>query len=222
MEQSEIINLWKAHEQKLEQALSINRTYAQEVLKLKTKSVLSSMNPIKIFTILAGCVWIIPGGIVVTNLFVFAYPKISHFFLYSAAIQLVLTAIAVVIYLYQLVLIQQVDISENVVTTQKKLAYLKSSTLWSARVLFLQLPVWTTFYLSETMIRSGNIPYIVINGFVTMLFAALAIWLFININYRNKEKKWFKLLFEGREWTPIIDSIGFYREIEEFSFETKI
>ena len=39
MEHTEILNLWKSYDQKLEQALSINKATAQDVLKLKTKSV---------------------------------------------------------------------------------------------------------------------------------------------------------------------------------------
>ena len=114
MEHTEILNLWKSYDQKLEQALSINKATAQDVLKLKTKSVLASMKPIKLFTLLVGCVWVMLGSVIITNLFMYAYDKVSHFFIYSAAIQLILTTIAIAIYLYQLVVIQQVDVSDSV------------------------------------------------------------------------------------------------------------
>ena len=65
MEHTEILNLWKSYDQKLEQALSINKATAQDVLKLKTKSVLASMKPIKLFTLLVGCVWVMLGSVII-------------------------------------------------------------------------------------------------------------------------------------------------------------
>lgn len=216
MEPAEILNLWKSYDNKLEQALSLNKRNTQELLRLQAKSVLSGVKPLKIFTICAGILWVLLGGIVVVNLFLYAYDRISLFFLYSAAAQLLLTAIAIFIYIYQLIMIHKVDISDSVVAAQKKLSYLKSSTLWSAKVLFLQLPFWTTFYLSADLIRSGNMLYILVNGFFTFLFIYGAVWLFIHIDYKNKDKKWFKLLFEGKEWTSIMRSVEFYKEIERY------
>ncbi len=73
-------------------------------------------------------------------------PEISMINTNNGFNQVLLTAIALVLYIYQLVLMQQVDISQPVVETKHHLARLKFSTLWIARILFLQLPVWTTFY----------------------------------------------------------------------------
>ena len=93
MDQSEIINLWKAYDRKLEASLMLNKSNAIEITRLKTKSLLSSMTPLKIFTIIVGMLWVSIGGTIVVNLFVHAYASVSPFFLYSAAFQLLLTAI---------------------------------------------------------------------------------------------------------------------------------
>ena len=219
MDQSEIINLWKAYDRKLEASLMLNKSNAIEITRLKTKSLLSSMTPLKIFTIIVGMLWVSIGGTIVVNLFVHAYASVSPFFLYSAAFQLLLTAIGIGIYLYQLVLIHQMDITDTLIKTQKRLTHLKSSTLWVARILFLQLPVWTTFYWSMDLIKSGHLPYIFLNSVVTLLAIAVSLWLFINIRYENREKKWFKLIFEGKEWTPVIKAIELHKEIEAFERE---
>ena len=219
MDQSEIINLWKAYDRKLEASLMLNKSNAIEITRLKTKSLLSSMTPLKIFTIIVGMLWVGIGGTIVVNLFVHAYASVSPFFLYSAAFQLLLTAIGIGIYLYQLVLIHQMDITDTLIKTQKRLTQLKSSTLWVARILFLQLPVWTTFYWSMDLIKSGHLPYIFLNSVVTLLAIAVSLWLFINIRYENREKKWFKLIFEGKEWTPVIKAIELHKEIEAFERE---
>ena len=219
MDQSEIINLWKAYDRKLEASLMLNKSNAIEITRLKTKSLLSSMTPLKIFTIIVGMLWVSIGGTIVVNLFVHAYTSVSPFFLYSAAFQLLLTAIGIGIYLYQLVLIHQMDITDTLIKTQKRLTQLKSSTLWVARILFLQLPVWTTFYWSMDLIKSGHLPYIFLNSVVTLLAIAVSLWLFINIRYENREKKWFRLIFEGKEWTPVIKAIELHKEIEAFERE---
>ena len=216
MEHSEIINLWKTYDEKLEKVLAINKQNTQELLRLKAKNLISEMRPYKSFTLFVGLVWVILGVTIVSNLFVNALDKISWFFLISASLQLLLTAVATGIYIYQLIMINQINITESVVETQKKLSYLKGTTLWVTKILFLQLPLWTTFYLSSSMLMSGDIAYILINGIVTAVFTFAAIWLFININYQNKDKKWFKLIFDGKEWTPIMESIEFYKEIEGY------
>jgi len=221
MNHSEMINIWKAYDKKLDDTLLLNKKISEEVTKLKTKTILSSMTPIKVFTIIVGLVWVIAGSTIVGSIFLHAYTSASHFFLYSATLQIALTAIALIIYLYQLILIQQVDITEPLVKTQKRLAALKSSTLWVARVLFLQLPLWTTFQISESMIRDGNMAYILINGIVTAVFTLIAVWLFVNIRFENRDKKWFKLIFSGKEWTPIMKAIELHHQIEKFEKEDK-
>lgn len=216
MDENKIKELWQFSNDKLEQIDFLSKKNTEDITRLKVNTLLSSMKPIKIFTLLVGILWVGIGGILVLNLFINAYEEVSPFFLYSAVIQLVLTAMALFIYLYQLILLQQVDISEPVIETQNRLANLKTSTLWITRFLFLQMPVWTTFFLNKQMFISENIPLLIFNGLVTLLFTVGAVWLFVNIKYENKDKKWFKLLFNGKEWTPVIKSIELHKEIEEF------
>ncbi|WP_428658186.1 hypothetical protein [Runella sp.] len=216
MEDIEMINLWKSYDKKLEESLNLNRKNAEDITKMKVSSLLGSMKPLKIFTLLTGILWVGFGSVIIANLFLFAFDKVSLFFLISAAMQLVLTAIAIGIYIYQLVLIHQVDINKPVVTTQHTLAGLKSSTLWVARILFLQLPLWTTFYLSESMFKNGNILFYFIQGGVTLSFIFLAFWLYFNIKMENKHKKWFRLLFEGKEWNPVMKAMDLLSQAEEY------
>ena len=221
MEDTEIINLWKSYDKKLEENLVLNRKNAEDITKMKVQSLLASMKPLKIFTILVGLVWVGLGSVIITNLFIYAYTKVSLFFLFSAGIQILLTAIALVIYIYQLILIHQVNISEPIIETQEKLARLKSTTLWVARLLFLQLPVWTTFYWNESMLENGNIVLYIFQIVVTLLFTFLAVWLFRNIKFENRDKKWFRLIFNGKEWSPVIKSMELLSQIDKYRIENK-
>ena len=217
MEDTEIINLWKSYDKKLDESLVFNRKNAEDITKMKVRSFLASMKPLKIFTILLGIVWVGFVDILIIKLF----PVANLFFLISAGIQVLLTKLAIGIYLYQLILIGQVDISEPILRTQEKLSRLKSSSLWVARLLFLQFPVWTTFYWNKSMLQNGNIVLYVLQMVVTLLFTFLAVWLFCNIKYENKDKKWFRLIFNGKEWNPVIKSMALLSEIDEYKNENK-
>lgn len=140
----------------------------------------------------------------------------NKYFVFSATVQVGLTAIALFIYLYQLITIYQVDISDPILITQKKIANLKISTLWVTRILCLQLPVWTTFWWNEVMFQEWNVFQWLITGSVTLAFVFAAIWLFFNIKFENRDKKWFKLIFNGKEWTPLIKSMELLEQLDDY------
>jgi hypothetical protein len=210
--ETEIINLWKSFDKKLEENLMLNKINAEEITKIKVNSFLGSMKPIKLFTVVAGLIWVGLLDAIILNVFKVANP----FFLFSAILLVLVNKLAIGIYLYQLILLYQVDISDTILSTQEKIARLKSSTLWIARLLFLQLPVWTTFYWSKSMFEHGKPVLLFIQVVITLFFTMLALWLFFNIRYQNKDKKWFKLIFSGKEWTPAIKSMELLEQIKEY------
>jgi len=221
MEDIEIINLWKSNDKKINENLLLNRKNAEEIIKMKAQYLLSSMKPIKTFTIMIGVLWVGLGTVVLGNIYFDAFSEDNKFFLFSATIQVGLTAIALFLYLYQLITIHQVDITEPILKTQEKLASLKASTLWVARILFLQLPVWTTFYWNGSMLENGNWFLFIIQGTITFLFTYVAIWLFFNIKFENRDKKWFRLIFNGKEWTPLMKSLELLGQTDEYKTESK-
>ena len=215
MEDQEMITLWRSYNQKLDQILTLNQKNAQDITRLKIQSLLGSMRPIKIFTIVVGVLWVSFVDILIVNLFFVAGP----FFIISAIIQVLLSKIAIGIYLYHLILIGKADISEAVVSTQEKLARLKSSTILTTRLLFLQLPVWTTFYWNRSMLENGNLGLFILQIAITLLFTFLSVWLFRNIRYENHNKKWFRLIFRGKDWDPVIRSMEMLDNISEFKMD---
>src|SRR5690349_15354113 len=98
MEDTEIINLWRSYGQKLEESLELNRKNAEEITRLKVRSFLASMKPLKIFTIVVGIIWV---GFV-DLLIIKTFPVANWFFIVSAGMQVLLTKLAIIIYLYQL------------------------------------------------------------------------------------------------------------------------
>jgi len=219
MNDIEIINLWKSNNKKINENLLLNKKNAEDIIKMKTQSLLSSMKPVKIFTVMMAILWVGIGGTVVTNIFLSAYSSVNHFFLYSAALQILLTAIALVIYLYQTITIYQTDITEPILATQEKIAKLISTSLWVTRFMFLQLPLWTIFYWNKNMLENGSLPLLIIQGIVTLSFTIAALWLFFNIKYENRNKKWFRIIFNGKEWAPLLNSMDLLSQVDEFKTE---
>lgn len=216
MNDQEIIQLWKSNDEKLESAIRMNRENTIRYLQLKATSLTASMKPLKLFTIATGILWVLFLDSLVIALFSTASP----YFLISAILMTLLNKIAIGLYLYQLVLIHRLDRNAPVLQAQSRLSRLKSSTLLVSRILLLQLPLWTTFYLQQEMFNMGNLPLLTLQALVTFSFLWLALWLFFNIKYENREKKWFRLLFRGREWDPIMNSIDLYKEVEEYGEST--
>lgn len=218
MQDDSIKQLWDSYHAKLDENLRLTRQNTADVAQMKVRTFLNSMQPLKIFTLLAGILWVI----FVDVLLIALYPVASPYFLASAAIQVLLTKLAIGIYLYQLILIWQVDISEPILATQERIARLLSSTMWVARLLLLQLPVWTTFYWSEGLVNSGSPGFYLVQIPITLAFAGLAVWLFVHIRYENRDKKWFRLLFNGKEWTPALKSMELLEQIEEYKLERSL
>jgi hypothetical protein len=216
MNENELKLLWQSVNDKLEDSLKLNKKNAEDITKMKVQNFLSSMKPLKIFTLAFGILWVAVLGSVISNLFVNAYHKVSLFFLYSAAIQVLLTAIAVAMYIYQLGVIYKIDFSKPVFAIQEKLLKLKISSLNVVRILFLQLPVWTTFYWNEKMFVNGNLFLWIMQLLITLSVSFLAVWLFLNIKYQNRNKRWFKLIFIGKEWQPILQAVELLNQTEKY------
>lgn len=216
MNELELKKLWQSTNNKLEESIVINKKNTDDITQVKVHSIIGSMKPIKIFTLLVGILWVGIGGIALISIYLNSFPEANKFFLFSASIQVSLTAIALYVYLYQLITIYQIDITDPILSTQEKLLNLKMSTLWVTRILILQLPVWTTFWWNETMLTDWGILQWIMTLFFTISFTAITVWLFFNIKYENRNKKWFQLIFRGKEWTPLMESMELLEQVKEY------
>jgi hypothetical protein len=215
MNDTDLKYLWQAGNNQIAISQKSDKTSLDKLTKRNVSHFLSSMKPIKIFTLLAGLLWVLGIGYVLIKLTINAYDQVSLYFLYSAYFQVMLTAMAVILYIIQLSTLYSIDFNKPVVILQKTLINLKASTLNVTKILILQLPFWTTFYWNESMFKNGTLPLFILQGAVTISFTYLSLWLFFNLKYENADKWWFKLLLQGKEWEPLITSIGILNDMEE-------
>ncbi len=222
MEDIELKNIWKEYDRKIEEAKLINmqswvinfKTF--EYLQTeKAKSKLNSLGTLKKWMIFGGILWLAFLMFLVLNSL--ALWKI--FFVISLSAVIVFNVVGIMVYIKQVVLINEIDNSENLIEVQQKTSELQASTLQIARILFAQSPFYTTFFWTPQMIASNWTAFFLISLPVTLLFVFASIWLYRNINYKNADKKWFKILFSSKEWTSVIKAIKFMKEIEDFKRE---
>lgn len=216
MNESELKELWKTTNEKLEESFTINRKNTEDITRIKVHNLLSSMKPLKIVALLVGFLWVVLGTIILSPIYLYSFSDANKFFLFSATIQVVITAIALCIYIYQLIKIYEVNSYAPILEAQEKLVQLRITTLWSVKILFLQLPLWTTFWWNETMLTNWSILQWIITAAITFSFSYISIWLFINIKYENRNTKWFRLIFSGKEWASLMKSMELLEQVKEY------
>lgn len=158
-----------------------------------------------------GLVWVLLIDLVLY----YCWPVASPFFLVSIGGQVLISKLMIGIYLYQLYLVRRVDVGQSIVAVQRRLARVRLTSLWVLRIGFLQLPLWATFFWSERLLReSSKLQLLALLG-PALLLALLAGWLFVNIRYANRHRRWFQALFGGPEWAPLMQAMQLLEQVEE-------
>ena len=69
MDENKIKELWQSSNEKLEQSLLLSKKNTEDITKMKMQTMLSSMRPIKLFSILVGILWVGFGSVMLVNMF---------------------------------------------------------------------------------------------------------------------------------------------------------
>ena len=178
----------------------------------KAKSKLTSVAAIKVLGIVLGLLWVWLLG----SLGFAAYIVGNLFFAVSAGIVMLISIIAIIVYIKHLVLIAQIKESDTITYTQRKLAELQTSTLKITRILFLQMPFYSTWFITPTLLANAGAGWLIVQIVCTTVLTFLSIWLYRNISFKNVNKRWFRILFGNSEWTGVTQAISFIKEIDEF------
>ncbi len=217
MNDIELKNIWKTYDQKIEEAKILNlQSWAVNIKTFeylqthKAATILGSLSRYKKVAVILGLLWAFFLGILVYG---------NHFknvyFTVSVLAIFIFTIIAIAAYVKQIILIGRINYGNSLTDTQEKLTRLKASTIKSIRVIWLQLPFYTTFFWNTEWMKS-DIKFWLITFPVTLIFTFFAIWLYKNISLKNAEKKWLKMLLGNKEWTSLINAKKYLDEIEEF------
>jgi hypothetical protein len=210
----EFIQLWKTYDAKLEHSLQLNLRLLKEVQSQKTRSVLR--------TLTAGRVIGIALGMLYETILCAAcwYVRSQPVMAISIGVFIVVTAIAMGAYWWDLVLIGRIGYADNIVDTQAKLAGIQSSIIRTLRISWIQLPFWATFFVSNELMRTGGPVFWAVEIPLVLAFTVIAVILFRNLTPEKMEqKKWVRKLVQGTGWKSVTRAIGFMQEIREFKQE---
>ena len=217
MDDIQLRNLWKDCNENPEDAtilnvksLALNFESFAMLQHNKAKAKIKSLLLSKILSIIFGItfVWL------VMEIFLTFYRNL--YFGVSAGCIILLTVITILDYIRQIFIIADMNFDDSLVQTQQKLVFLQTSIIRSVRVSFLQLPFYTTFYITQEMIRSGGAAFWIFMSIFTGSFIAIALFLYKNISYKNINRKWVRTLLDGSGGKSVIKAMEFMNEIEEF------
>jgi len=216
MEETNFILLWKEQYEKIDQSLVINKRLLKESISQKAESQLQSLIRSKAIGAVIAVLYLVLLGIVLSYA-ILNYSPTAIYFIMSIGSIFLINVKALHDYIKHLVWANNIDYNGDVVAIQQKLTRLQLSIANHIRVMFLQLPFWTTFYLSsEWFPAEMGWRYIVFQIFLTGSFAYLAYFLFRNLTLANLNKKWVRSLLSGAGGKKVMKALAFYQEIESF------
>jgi len=217
MEDLELQKIWKAYDNKLEeikvlnlQSWALNLRSLETIQTYKAKSKLNALATFNLWVVVLGIVWILFLGVLV-----YGNRFQNPYFSVSVSVILLFTIIAVWAYIRHIIIIREIDYGQSITDMQKKLAQLETSTFQSTRIVWLQLPFYTTWFWHNQWMSDPK--FWLISFPITMGFTILAIFLYRKITQENLHKKWVrKLMMSGPEYTSVLQARDFIDEIEKF------
>jgi hypothetical protein len=220
MEDKELLNMWKAQNEKIEQSLLINRRLLIETINQKAQTSLRSLKRLKTIGIVSFVFYLIVLGIILFYAFSY-YSSVSNYFIVSLSAIFLINLRGLIDYIKHLVWTNNIYYNGSIMEIQQKLSMLQLSIVNHTKIMVLQLPFWTTFYLSDSWFPSNvGAPYIVFQILLTGGLTYLAYWLYKNQQDKNLNKKWYKALIAGSGGRSVEKAIEFYKEIETFRSES--
>ena len=216
MENIDFINIWKEQDAKIEKTLAINKFLLKEATSRKAASTLGNLVKLKTGGIVAFVLYLILLG----YLLAFAisnYSSANNYFIISVSAIALINLKGFTDYIKHLAWTKNINYDGSVMEIQKQLSKLQLSIINHSKIMCLQFPFFTTFYLSDNWFpQDVTLPYIIFQIAITGSFVYLSYWLYKNSKPENLNKKWFRNLIAGSGGKSVEKAMEFYKEMEAF------
>lgn len=218
MEDTTLKDLWAEYGNQIEeskvlnmQSWALNLQCREMIQSQKAKSKLRTVFAGRVAGIIIGFIWVWFLGILVY------YVNFRNlFFSISVGAIFLFNVVAVINYIRHLVMIGQINYSNSITDTQQKLSSLQAATINDNRFLLLQFPFYTTWFYSLQWIHSDPLSFWLIAVPVSIAFAILGIFLYINCSQKNLHKPWVRALMNGSGFRSVTKALDFINEIDEY------
>jgi hypothetical protein len=215
MEETNFVLLWKEHYDKIDQSLAINKRLLKELVNNKAESAVRALIREKAFGIIAAVLYLALLGAVLFFA-ISRYRPAANYFIFSIGGIFLINVKALYDYIRHLVLINGIRYDGSVKEIQGKLKELQLSQIRHARIMVLQFPLWTTFFLSSAWFPgSVSVGYVVFQVLMTGSFTWLGFWLYKTITPDHPENRWTRLFISGVGGKTVVNALKFYQEMED-------
>ena len=211
MQTDEFIQIWKAYDARLERSLQLNIRLLEDVQVQKARSYLNALLLPRVIAIVLGILWESLLLLVLYHVWTQVVMAIS------ICVFFICTGYTIIDCVKDIVVIRKISYVDNILETQEKMAALKRSIIRNTQLMWLQLPFWTTFFVSNAMIRDAGLRFWLIQIPVTTLFTLMTIYLYRNIVPENMTKKrWVRGSLYGSGIQTVNRAMDFIRDVEKF------
>ncbi len=213
MELTEIIGLWKEQNSKIDKCLNINTQLLKESLQGKVKSTLHGLKITRIAGIAFGIIWCAAMLLIV----IASWSKTNLYFKSAIIIHISISITAIALYVYHLVLLKNFNYNQTVIVAQQRLLKLKLSNLKTLGLLWIQLPVFSIWFMSNEWMLDSPATFWFVQVPIVIIQLFIGIWLYMNLNIKNQHKKWFKWFMSKGEFKRIQDANEILNEIHSLN-----
>ena len=219
MENIDFINIWKEQDAKIEKSLAINKYLLKEATNRKAESILGNLVKLKTAGIIAFVFYLIFLGYILVYA-ISNYSSASNYFIVSVAAIALINLKGFTDYVRHLAMAKNINYDGSVMDIQKQLSKLQLSIINHSKIMCLQFPFFTTFYLSDAWFpQDVPLSYMIFQIAITGSFIYLSYFLYKSSKPENLNKKWFRNLIAGSGGKSVEKAIEFYKEMEEFEKE---
>lgn len=219
MENIELISIWKEQNAKIEKVMSINQVLLRETINNKVKTTLQSLIRLKTAGIIAFVFYLL----VLAYLLVYAFSNYSsawNYFIVSFSVIALVNVKGFADYIKHLIWTNSINYNGSIMEIQQQLTRLQLSIINHSKFMILQLPFWTTFYLSNLWFpQEVGLGYVLFQVLITGSFVFFTWWLYKQHKPESLNKKWFRNMIAGSGGKSVEKALEFYKEMEEFEKE---
>ncbi len=219
MEERDIIRLWKDNDVKIQQSLTLNRQILKEILNQKAQNSLQSLVRLKTRGIIAFVFYLLLLGYALVYA-ISNYSSAWNYFIISVSAIALINIKGFLDYIKHLVWTNNINYNGSIMEIQQQLTRLQLSIIDHAKIMCLQFPFFTTFYLTNKWFpQEVGFGYIIFQVLLTGSFIYFSYWLFKNHKPENLDKKWFMNMIAGSGGKSVMRAMEFYKQMEEFNRE---
>ena len=219
MENIELINIWKDQNAKIEKTLAINKLLLKETIGRKAESSLKGLTRLTTSGIISFVIYLLVLGYALYYA-ISNYSSANNYFIVSVLAIAAINIKGFADYIKHLIWTKNINYDGSVMEIQKQLSKLQLSIIDHGKIMCLQFPFFTTFYLSNSWFpQDVSTVYVIFQIMLTGSFIYFSFWLYKNHKPENLDKKWFRNLIAGSGGKSVAKAIEFYREMEEFETE---